>query len=138
MEREGGDVERLAEVVVVEGFVGTVLAHVGRHANGVEHEVEGTSEVFHCLIDKRAEVVETGGIGSNDGAAVGIGKSLKPSHAEGERGVGENHLGAFGESAFGHLPGNRFVVEGTGDDAFLSFQQFHRAFIGLYYPSDRR
>ena len=51
VERNGRNVERLGEEIVIQIVVGAALADVGRHADRVEHEVELAPEMFHRLVD---------------------------------------------------------------------------------------
>ena len=74
VERERGDVQGLGQEVVVQGLVGTALAHVRRHADGVQHEVERAAEMLHGAVHQRAEVLERGGVGGDQLAAMRLGK----------------------------------------------------------------
>jgi len=44
VERNGRDVERLIEPVIVEVVVSAALAHVRTHADGMQHEVDFTAQ----------------------------------------------------------------------------------------------
>ena len=122
MERDGRDVERLREEVVVQIVVGAALADVGRHADRVEHEVELAAEVFHGLVDQVLQIGDARGIGRNDDRVALLGQPVDGSHADGYGGIRENDLGTLLHGTFGHFPGDRLLVERSEDQSFLSFQ----------------
>ena len=103
----------------------------------MQHEVEGAAEVFHSAVHERAEIFEARGISGNQLAAVRVGEFLQGTHPQRQGRIREDDVRAFGDGPLGHLPGDGLVIEGTGDDAFLSFQQFHLTSSDLCFPSGR-
>ena len=66
MERDGRDVERLVEPVVVEIIIGSAFANVRTHTDGVEHEVDLSAQKLLRFNENVLQIVVVSGVGSNN------------------------------------------------------------------------
>ena len=82
VERNGRDVERLREEIVIQIVIGASLADVGRHADRVEHEIEFAPEVLHRLVDQVLQIPDARGVGRNDDRIALLGQLRDGSHAD--------------------------------------------------------
>ena len=122
VERDGRDVERLEEPVVVEVLVGAVLADVHAHPDRVDDEVHRPVLGLH-FVEERFELAVVRGVGVDDGAAGLLGEPLEAAEALGDGGVGEGERGALALARFGDLPGEAALVERAEDDAVLAGEE---------------
>ena len=99
-----------------------MLAHVGAHADGVQHEVNFAAQHIHALFKDLLQVVYAGSVGCNDGSANLFGQLVERTHAQCHGRVAEGELGTFLGSAYGYLPGNGVFVERAKDDTALPFK----------------
>ena len=122
VERNGRNVERLGEEIVIQIVVGAALADVGRHADRVEHEVELAAEMLHRLVDQVLQILDARGVGRNDNRIAFFGQLRDGSHADRYGSIGEDDFGSLLHGSFRHFPGDRLLVECSENQTFLSFQ----------------
>ena len=113
-------------VVVIEVVVSPSFAYVGRHAYRVQDEIEFSTEVFHPFRHEVFEVFDAGGVGGYHDGSAPLSEFVDVAHADGDRSIGQYQLRALFAGAFGYLPCDGFVVEGTEYQAAFSFQQIVR------------
>ena len=122
MERNGRNIERLGEEIVIQVVIGAAFADVGRHADRVEHEVELAAEMLHRLVDEVFEVLYARGVGRDDDRVALLGQLRDGSHADRYGSIGEDDLGTLLHGALRYLPGNGLLVQSSENKSLLSFQ----------------
>ena len=122
VEGDGRDVEGLLQIAVVQVVVGAVLAHVGAHTDGVEHEVNLAAEFFNALFEHLLEVFHAGCVSGNNGCVEFLGEFVEFAHTQGHGGIAQGDDCTFFDSLLGYFPCDRLGIEGTEDDAALAFQ----------------
>ena len=120
VERHGADVKGLLHPLVLDVGVRAFFAHVERHSDGVQHEVDLSPEMLLGFVHEFFQVLVAGGIRADDLGIELLGELIELPEAKGYRGIAQRDLRPFGDTAFGYFPGNALFVEGTGNDAALS------------------
>ncbi len=89
----------------------------------MQHEIEFAAQVFHPFRHEVFEVFHIRGVGGYHDGSAPLGEFVYRTHADGDGGVGEHELRTLLAGAFGHFPGDGFVVEGAEYQTALPFQQ---------------
>ena len=123
MQGKGRHIEGFVVVLVLQLVVFNALADVGRHPDGVQHEVELSAQLLHRLVHQVLQVSNVRGIGWNDLRIALPGKLIHCSHAYGNGCIGEYELGTLFMRLLSDFPGDGLVVQGTKDQPLFSFKQ---------------
>ena len=126
MERNGGYVERLGQVVVVQVVVFASFPYVEGHADRMEDEIELAAEVLHGPVDEAFQIGHARGVGRHDDRAALLGQLVDRAHADRDGSIGQYDLGALFDGAPGHFPCDGILVQGTENQPLFPFQQIVR------------
>ena len=85
VERDSGDVQRLFQHIVIQIIICTFLTHIGRHTNGVQHEVNRATQYFHRAFEYIFQIFYTCSICGNHLAVQFLRKSGHFAHTDSNR-----------------------------------------------------
>ena len=126
MERNGGYVERLGQVIVVQIVVFASFSYVEGHADRMEDEIELAAEVLHGPVDEAFQIGHARGVGRHDDRAALLGQLVDRAHADRYGRVRQHDLGSLLNGAPGHFPCDGILVQGAENQPLLPFQQIVR------------
>ena len=122
MERNGRDVESFGKIVVIQIIVRTLLTDIQAHANGMQHEIDFSSQEALAFREYFLEIFDACGVSRDDRRIELFGKSIEFAHAKCNRGIREGDRSTFFHGLDRNFPCNGMFIERTEDNSALAFQ----------------